>query len=58
MEERKRGLGYHGCAECNVKVPEKECVSCCVPRRESMPLTVLSAEKTGEPLVIGWGSAD
>lgn len=59
MKEKKRGLGYQGCVECNVKVPEKECVSCCVPRRESLPLPIgLAAKKAPEPLTIGWGSAD
>ena len=60
MKEQKQGLGYQGCAECNVKVPEEECVSCLVPRRESLPLrsSLKSEEIIFGPIILGWGSAD
>ncbi|OGZ33890.1 MAG: hypothetical protein A2Y98_03430 [Candidatus Portnoybacteria bacterium RBG_19FT_COMBO_36_7] len=59
MKKNKAGLGFRGCEGCEVEIPEKECVSCCVPRREDMLLGAgLLAEKAAEPLNIGWGQAD
>jgi len=58
MKKRNKGLGFHGCNGCQVELPEKECVSCCVPRRENLPRQSCLVKKVAEPLIIGWGTVD
>lgn len=38
MEEKKKtiGLGYPSCADCEPKIPERDCVSCRIPFREML----------------------
>lgn len=60
MTKNKRGLGYQGCTGCSVKVPEKECVSCWVPRREiiALPASPQAREEISSPTILGWGTVD
>lgn len=60
MEKVKKVLSYQGCQDCLVQMPEKECVSCCVPRRENIVLLagLMAKDRIREPIILGWGTAD
>jgi hypothetical protein len=56
MKKNNRGLGYAACIDCNAKTPERDCVSCRLPERESEKESSAMPQKSPpqEPVKTGW----